>query len=282
MGAADEAGWMFPNQERGLREQLDDGVRALMLDVHAGWPAGDRVKTDLEREPGARNQYERAIGREGIDAAMRIRNRLVGAENGRRELYLCHGFCELGAIRLDEALRVLHDWLAEHPNEVLILILEDAGATAEELARAFERSRLVDFVYLGDARPPWPTLREMVASDQRVLVLSEYARPGVPWYHPAFEVLQETGYAFADTSRFTVAPHRGGTHGSLRLMNHWIDTTPRALPSNAAIANDSAFLMRRVHRFAAERGAPPNVIAVDFYRTGGLFAVVDALNGVSP
>lgn len=281
MGAADARDWMFPSQERGLRAQLDDGVRAFLLDVHAGWPAGDRVKTDLESEPAARAMYEQAIGREGVEAAMRIRNRIVGEDRRRRGLYLCHGFCELGATPLDAALREMRDWLVEHPSEVLILVFEDPGVTAEEVARVFERTRLVDFVYLGPARPPWPTLREMVAANQRVLVLSEHARPGVPWYHAAFEVLQETAFSFADTSRFSVAPNRGGTRGSLRLLNHWVDTTPRALPSNAAVVNDSAFLMRRARQFVAERGGVPNIIAVDFYRTGDLFEVVDALNGVS-
>jgi hypothetical protein len=30
----DDAGWGFPNQQHGLTRQLDDGVRALMLDTH--------------------------------------------------------------------------------------------------------------------------------------------------------------------------------------------------------------------------------------------------------
>ena len=43
--AADEPGWLFANQRHGIARQLDAGIRALLLDVHAGVrdPATGRV-----------------------------------------------------------------------------------------------------------------------------------------------------------------------------------------------------------------------------------------------
>ena len=63
-------------------------------------------------------------------------------------------------------------------------------------------------------------------------------------------------------------------------MNHWIDTTPTPKPSNAAIVNAYDFLLARAEKCEAERNHIPNIIAVDFYRTGDLLRVVNKLNGV--
>jgi hypothetical protein len=136
------------------------------------------------------------VGKEGIDAAMRIRDRLAGKEGGPRGLYLCHGFCELGATPLVAALRSIHEFLVRNPDEVLVLGIEDY-ATPRDIAAAFAESGLDGLVYRGAAGPPWPTLRQMIDSRQRVLVSLESGREGVPWLHPAYEgPIQETPYHF--------------------------------------------------------------------------------------
>jgi hypothetical protein len=281
MSSADVATWMFPSQERGIRRQLEDGIRAFMIDVHAGTPVGSRIRTEIEDEPEAMRKYEKVVGRDGVAAAMRIRDRMVGGKLGKPGLYLAHAFCELGALPLVPELHEIREFLVAHPSEVILLIVEDTGAPPLQLAAAFAVSRLEEHVYRGPAGPPWPTLREMVERDERVLVLTESGRPGIPWMFPAFSVLQETPYSFKDTTAFSNEPNRGGTTGSMLLMNHWIDTAPRALPSNAERVNSYDFLMRRIRDFRKTRGRVPNVIAVDFYRTGDLLAVVRELNSRS-
>ena len=42
------------------------------------------------------------------------------------------------------------------------------------------------------------------------------------------------------------------------------------------------FLLGRARDCARERNHVPNIIAVDFYRTGDLFRVVQTLNGLTP
>jgi hypothetical protein len=280
MSSADIPNWLFPQQERGLTGQLADGVRALLLDVHYGLPVEGRVKTDLDSETTSREKLEQAVGKEGLDAAMRIRDRLAGKEEGSRGLYLCHGFCELGATPLPGALQGVHEFLVENPYEVLILVVEDY-VTPQDLAGAFAESGLDGLVYRGAPGPSWPSLREMIDSRQRVLVLTESGRPGVPWIHPAFDVMQETPYRFKQASELSCAPNRGGTAGSLFLINNWIDTTPAPKPSNAAIVNAYEALLARAKQCRTGRGRTPTVIAVDFYRTGALFRVARALNGLS-
>jgi len=245
--------------------------------VHYGIPVEGRVKTDLSSDPGLMGKVEKAIGKEAVDAAMRIRDRLVGKEEGPRDLYLCHGLCELGATPFVTTLRQIHEFMVENPDEVLVFVIEDY-VPPQDLAATFAKSGLDSLVFRGAVAPPWPTLREMVDLRQRVVVFTESGRPGVPWIHPAFEGMQETPYSFHGPSELSCVPNRGGTSGSLFLMNNWIETTPAPKPSNAAIVNGYDALLARARQCQAERGRRPNVIAVDFYRTGDLFRVARALN----
>ena len=278
MGGADLPGWMFPNQSAGIPRQLEDGIRAFLIDLHYGTPYGDKVKTELDNEQNAMAKYESAVGKEGMDAALRIRDRLVGEKKGERDVYLCHGFCELGATRLVPVLREVREFLVRNPGEVLIFDLQDESVTPQDVERCFRESGLIDFVYRGSARPPWPTMRELVDTDQRVLVMAENHWQGVDWDHSTFEVMQETPYEFHDPSQFSNRPNRGGASGSLMLLNHWIETTPMPKPSNAQIVNAHDVLMARIRAFGRERGRFPNVVAVDFYGVGDLIPVVRELN----
>jgi len=279
MSNAEIRDWMFPHHQRAIPRQLRDGVRALLIDIHYGFPGASRIKTDLSGERPTKEILEEALGDEGLEAAMRIRARLVGADEGRRGLYLCHGFCEIGAYELVPTLREIRAFLLQHPGEVLLLVVEDYVMPID-LAAAFADSDLEDFVYRGPSGPPWPKLRELVASGQNVLVFLESGRPGVSWLRPAFDHIQETPYTFHAPEEFSCRANRGGTAGSLFQINHWIETTPAPRPSNAELVNAQDFLLSRARECRDERGRLPNLLAVDFYRSGDLFGVVGELNGV--
>lgn len=269
--------WMFPHQQAGIGQQLTDGVRALLIDVHYGFAGAARVKTDLSGPRPTTEALERAVGREGVEAAIRIRDRLVGADEGHRRLYLCHGFCELGAYELVPTLRDVRAFLVTHPDDVIVLVIEDY-VQPEDLAAAFEESGLAEFVFR-DPAPPWPTLGTLAGTRANLLVFLESGRAGVPWLRPAFVNIQETPYTFHQPTDFDCRPNRGGTAGSLFQVNHWIETTPAPRPSNAAEVNARDVLLSRMERCARERGRQVNVVAVDFYRSGDLLAVVTELNG---
>jgi hypothetical protein len=111
-------------------------------------------------------------------------------------------------------------------------------------------------------------------------VFAENNAEGVPWYHKAYESMQETPYSFHEPGEFSCEPNRGATGKSLFLVNHWIETAPAPLPSNAEIVNAYDFLLARAKRCQKERGQLPNLIAVDFYRTGDVVGVVRTLNGL--
>ena len=162
-----------------------------------------------------------------------------------------------------------------------MFVIEDY-VTPADIAAAFRESGLERFVYRGAAKPPWPTLRELIDSDQRMLVLGENDTAGVPWYHPAFEVFQETPYKFVAPEEFSCRPNRGGTAAPLFQINHWIETLPAPKPSNAAIVNAHDFLLGRARQCQKERGKLPNILAVDFAMTGDVVGVAAEMNGLAP
>ena len=252
MGAVDAPGWMFPQQERGLAGQLEDGVRALLIDIYSGVPVAGSVKTELR--PDLMKPAERAVGKEGLDAAMRIRERLVGPPEGPPGLYLCHGFCEIGAQPLGPWLQVLHAFMVANPREVVIVVVEDYVPPAE-IAAAFADAGLAQLAYRRAPGPPWPTLDEMGEAGERLVVFLESGTAGVDWLRPAFETIQETPYRFPRPADFTCAANRGGTDGSLFQINHWIETPPMPKPSNAAIVNARDVAAGRAPPL--RRGAPP-------------------------
>jgi hypothetical protein len=55
----------------------------------------------------------------------------------------------------------------------------------EDVEKAFQDSGLARYAYAHDRNTPFPTLRELIESDRRVLVMAENDNGGgaIPWYH---------------------------------------------------------------------------------------------------
>jgi hypothetical protein len=223
--------------------------------------------------------------------ALRIRKRLEYRGDAKREIFLCHAFCELGAIPLSAALAEVRSFLVSNPGQIVVVINQDEGVSPADIERAFDKAGLLDLVY---KQPfgPFPTLREMIDSGQRLVVMAENdAGTGIPWYQLAYQhALQETPYTFKTTGDLTdpsnvprsCRPNRGPASAPLFLVNNWVDTTPAPRASNAAIVNARGPLLARARACEQIRGRIPNLIAVDFYRHGDVLGVVEAINRVAP
>jgi len=281
MSNAEVPGWLFPHQNHLIPRQLEDGVRALLIDVHYGVPAGDKVITDFDREGtgSSRGKIEGALGPEATDAALRIRARWRGHETGPSAIYFCHGFCELGAYPVEPTLAGVREFMVANPGEVVILVIEDYIAP-EDIARLLQDAGLVDLIYTGSLTPPVPTLREMIDSGQRLVVFIESGKSGVSWLRSAWEAMQETPYTFHKPADFSCGPNRGPKTAPFFQINNWIESTPAPRPSNAEIVNGYSALLARARACAEQRGRLPNILAVDFYDVGDVFRVVRTLNGL--
>jgi hypothetical protein len=281
-------GWFSAMQEKPIAGQLTDGIRGLMIDTHYG----DRLRNGKVRtEFGSREQLERRVKADGVspeavDAALRIRDRLGFSGEGERGMYLCHSFCELGATRLDSVLADLRTFLVANPGAVVVVINQDY-VKPEDFVTAVRDADLEELVYKGPVGRGWRTLREMVDSNQRLVLMAENHAGGAPWYHPAYaRITEETPYAFKKVSQLTdpdalatsCEPNRGPEAAPMFLVNHWITTDPVPLPSNASKVNAYRPLLARARDCERIRRHLANLVSVNFYLRGDLFKVVDRLN----
>ena len=275
MSAASE-GWFFAAHQDGIAEQLDHGIRGLLIDVWFGSPAPNGVSTELLG--GDREVMVERYGLEAVESRERIAARL-GPTSGR-ELYLCHGFCELGATPLRESLDDIRRFLVTNPAEVVIVFIQDE-APAADIAAAFEEAGLDRYAYAHPGRvASWPTLGALIERNERLIVMTENATDApVPWMHRGFEVAQETPFRFHSVDDLSCERNRGPADAALFLVNHWIEDIAPS-PADAELLNAREVLLPRLQQCEAERGQLPNLVAVNFYRLGDLLEVVDEINGV--
>ena len=177
--ASDQPGWYFANQHRDIARQLDDGITALLVDVHWGVaePGRRRVRTDLRAEGSDRNKVVEELGPRAVRTAERLAGRIGGPLTGSRALYLCHTLCELGAEPLDDELAVIRRFLERHPGDVLMLVVEDYVPPARIRAALGDAGLLGYAASLERARP-LPTLRELVRDGRRLVIFAE--KEGAP------------------------------------------------------------------------------------------------------
>jgi len=256
--------FQIPNQTVDMPHQLTLGVRALLFDTHYG----------IKRDTGMVSTDD------GLDAQ----------PPGPVSTYLCHEVCEIGAQPLVDGLRSIAKWLKKNPDNVLLFDNEDY-IKPTDLAKAVKASGLDKYIYKGKAGPKWPTLATMIQTHQQVVVLAEHNATGVSWDHLAYGgVVQETGYTWKTPDLITqpanwaasCAPNRGGTKGSLFLMNHWSPDSPPTTPDPVASAavNATDVLVGRARACQKVRGKLPTILAVDQVTYGGVVKAAKKLNGV--
>ena len=284
-------GWFSSEQERGIGGQLQDGIRGLLFDTHYGDKLADgKVRTVFESKADldlVKNQD--GVSEESFEAALRLRERIGFRGEGKRGIYLCHTFCELGATPLSSGLNDIHDFLVTHPDDVVVVINQDY-VTPADFVKAMGDAGLTRYAFTPPDDGDWPTLREMIDADQRLVVLAENHAGAAPWYQLAYKRLtEETPYAFPSASLLTsqanlagsCKANRGPDSAPLFLINHWVSTDPIPKPSDAKKVNAYDRLLARARECRRIRKHLPNLLAVNFYKEGDLFRVVDTLNGQS-
>jgi hypothetical protein len=277
--AADSPGWSITNQRRTIPRQLKDGIRLLLLDAHWGVSDGREVRTDFRAEGRSRNRVAESLPPGTLRAAQRLAGRAgLGAQGGKRDVWLCHTVCELGATRMVDVLRDLGAFLAANRGEVVILFIEPYVPPAA-IAKTFRQAGLDRSVATLPRGEPLPTLGELVRTDRRVVVLTEKDADGsVSWYLDGFAFVQDTPLRAKTPGQLRCRRYRGTPDSPLLMLNQWADVFPPRLSANPPFQRERT-LLGRAHRCARQRGLPVNLIAVDFYDQGDLLEVVDELNG---
>src|SRR5690606_36047441 len=117
------------------------------------------------------------------------------------EVLLCRGFCALGSRPFVEALAELRLFMDCHPAAVITLILE-SYADEPGVEASFQAAGLMTYLHAQPLGDPWPTLRAMIESGRRMLVLTERADVTSPWHHYAYEYGWDNDYAAATAADF--------------------------------------------------------------------------------
>ena len=249
----------------GDPRQLDEGIRAFLIDSHPGIKLkGGRIVTDLNREGTGKvvEAVREQLGPGGRRAVQAADGPGQSTSQGTPGSYFCHIVCELGSTPMTKVLGWVKSFLDTHPDEVVILFIED-NVSPEQTAGAFEQSGILRYAY--DHRPgqPFPTLRRMIEADKRLFVMAEEDNGGgkFPWYHAGFELAQETPYTFnsvkelADLKESCIG-NRGIAANPLFQLNHWVESLPRS-PATAAKVNDFEFLGAAPSNATAAAGCLP-------------------------
>ncbi|MDX2171257.1 MAG: hypothetical protein SF182_29580 [Deltaproteobacteria bacterium] len=198
---------------------------------------------------------------------------------------LCHGGdifpCNVSGMKpLADGLAQIKTFLDQHPSEVVSIIFESYISEADTLA-AFIASGALGYTHVQAAADPWPTLRQLIAADTRLVVFTDRSESVLPWHHYVWDYAWETHYSFETPADFSCARNRGSAGNSLFILNHFL-TQLVGSPALAEQVNHNPLFVDRAEQCEAEGGQLPNFVTVDHYQIGDLFAVVDQLNGLAP
>jgi hypothetical protein len=268
-----------------IPEQLNQGARALLIDAYNGYRSGGIVRTNFTGEIN-RQQIIDELGGDALRVLDRL-GALTGATKSNpkgQDVYLCHLFCEVGAVKAAEVFHQIDDYLNQHLTDVIILDVEDYVSPAT-LEKALKAGGLWDRLYHVDLSKPMPTLLDLVdpppGQDQarrRVIVTSENHANQAPWLIGSYQLMQETPYTFSGINSFNCRPLRGAPTNAFLLVNHWLRSPGPPDPVSAQTTNSQAVLDRRLKQCVAVRHRLPNIVAVDFFGIGDTVKVVNAWN----
>ncbi len=284
MSAADSPGWLIANQDRDVAEQLNDGIRLFKISTHyATQDSGGGVHTDIAAEGTRLNRVASKLDPRARLALQRLSAGLgAGSLTGRkRDIWLCHTLCELGATRMVDFLGDIRSFLARKPNNVIVLFDEDY-VSERNLRAAFVRAKLFKRLAVLNRNQPPPTLAELIRSRHNVIVFAQKDTSGhYPWNQEAFATwVQDTPLGVVKPAQFTCDRSRGAAGNPLLMMNNWADIFPPRPKPNVPLQR-RAFILQRARQCIQVRGRIPNLILTDYYNRGDVIGAVNKLNGVT-
>jgi hypothetical protein len=284
MSAADSRGWLIANQDRAIGEQLRAGIRLFKISTHyATQDSAGHVITDIAAEGDRLNRVAKKLDPAAREALQRLSAALsTGSLAGRkRDIWLCHTLCELGATRMVDFLTAIKRFLDRNPDQVLILFDEDY-VSEHDLQDAFKRAGLFRRLATLTPKQPMPTLGGLIRSRHNVVVFAQKQTSGkFAWNADAFAWwIQDTPLGATRPAQFTCKDARGSPSNPLLMMNNWADVFPPRPRPNIPVVKRS-FILARARQCIAQRGKVPNLILTDYYNRGDVVGAVAELNGVA-
>ena len=214
-----------------------------------------------------------------------------------------HGSCKLPTSNILNTFTAINTWLDNHPTEVLLIplqIVNDLGGTVD-LQEVYNLMSSIDGftskMYQKVLDEPWPDLRTMISTNQRIIVFQYNAKqscsaalfsdsPDVyqcpPGFHDWFTFAGESKFDFDDESelydRATACNiTRGRRQGPFYAINVFLKIPSQDIQST--LLNTKSFLQDHIAMCSFENnGLDVNVVFVDFWSDGNLPEVVQTHN----
>lgn len=194
-----------------------------------------------------------------------------------------HGFSFLGTATLASNLEQIKAFMDDNPNEVITIIFETYVSSAM-MNEVFTEAGLIPYLHAQTLGEAWPTLQQMIDSNQRLVVFSDQndALSTQEWYHYIWDHAVETHFSNNSPVDFSCDLNRGDSINDLFIVNHFVTSVGLGTgqPDQAAIVNELSFFYDRVYACQQEKQKFPNFPTVDFYELGQTIAVIDSLNGI--
>ncbi|KAJ1654210.1 hypothetical protein IWQ61_005818 [Dispira simplex] len=253
------------NQNKDINDQLNDGVRALMLDFQ------------------------------------KFSNNGTGTDN----IHVCHSSCSImDAGTAQKVLHDITDFMKRNPNEVITIILENgAKFSASDIISVFQAAGLDKYAWEQPTnQQTWPKLQNMIDQNKRLVVFSTDVEQ-TQWLLPEFTYVWETPWEVQIGSSFSCQVDRPSIapYGALQVLNHFayksqqIASVSFQTAAVDQIAQTNSLSSLQVHHQQCESiyatlNAPsnsatettiPNFVTVDFYDQGDAGRFVAQLNNLT-
>lgn len=240
-----------------------------------------------------------------LNAGLRFLQIQVHLSNGN--LQLCHTSCALlDAGPLETWLAAIDNWLAQNPNEVITLLIVNAGsAPASQFASVMQSTGIAARAFNATTTGPlatWPTLQSMIDSGSRVVVFITNLpyTASTPYLLPEFDFVFETEFRVTELNGFNCTldrPSRAApasaalANNYLSLVNHFkyqsltagimIPDVDRIDTVNSPATTTEGNLGRHLQTCNSEWARQPNFVLVDFWDRSNPIQAVDSMNGLT-
>lgn len=244
-----------------------------------------------------------------LDDGVRFLQAQIQWPSNATEPHFCHTSCDiLDAGPIYDWLGKVKDWVAQHPFDVVTILLGNGNYSAPSLyAPYIEQSGIKRYVYTPPYVPmnltSWPTLSEMILSGERVVMFMDYManQKEYPWLLDQFSQMWETPFDPVNSS-FPCDVQRppdlpvAAAKNRLNLVNHNLNIELSILGADVLVpargelnitnnATGPGSLGLGADNCLAQWGRPPNFLNVDYYNFGGypgsVFEVAARMNNVS-
>lgn len=251
--------------------------------LHLGTHDSAFVRTRENSFSAAGNQYFDV--KTQLGAGIRLLQNQLQLEGS--DIRLCHTACALfDAGVLEDYLKDVVDWLNEHPSEVLTLIYSNPDKVGpDRLTPIYEKVGLDKMSFLPVAGEQWPTLRQMIDNNTRVVTFLADSSVTGTYILPQWQYVFETSFENFAPEDLTCARDRGPKQG-IGMINNFMYTTINkqfeiyAPNDTFSETLNTEVLEERLGRCKEEWGTEGGFVLVDFFDAGEPMAVVDRANGV--